>query len=193
MKRNIIIRLLVTVRRPQYLGRWIRQRSPTLIRSLTCYTQEVPQMEEKEKILPYQPGGLQDHSVKRWPVFDPDPPATSVHHPQGCYASAFMSSPGLHVPIISQPYGLQLWLLADVCPSHFSIIGPLGSRRHLLGLLRILVSFWLSALIIELVFPPKVGVFFPNKTCACSIWILSCFPAIKWSALYVKCKTMKPF
>lgn len=43
------------------------------------------------------------------------------------------SSPGLRVPINSQPYGFQLWLLADVCPTHRSIwhtrdlVSPFGS------------------------------------------------------------------
>lgn len=43
------------------------------------------------------------------------------------------SSPGLHAPINSQPYGFQLWLLADVCPTHHSIwhtrdlVSPFGS------------------------------------------------------------------
>ena len=44
-----------------------------------------------------------------------------------------MSSPGLRAPINSQPYGFQLWLLADVCPTHRSIwptgdlVSPFGS------------------------------------------------------------------
>lgn len=32
-----------------------------------------------------------------------------------------MSSPGLRAPINSQPYGFQLWVLADVRPTHRSI------------------------------------------------------------------------
>lgn len=51
----------------------------------------------------------------------------------GCYVSMLTSSPGLHAPINSQPYGFQLWLLADVCPTHRSIwhrgdlVSPFGN------------------------------------------------------------------
>lgn len=62
-------------------------------------------------------------------------PQTSSHlcPPTQAVVSMLMSSPGLRAPINSQPYGFQLWLLADVCPTHCSIwrtrelVSPFGS------------------------------------------------------------------
>lgn len=71
----------------------------------------------------------------------------------GCYVSVLTSSPGLRAPINSQPYGFQLWRLADVCPTHCSLwhtrdlVSPFG------GVLEMSVRFWLS------VFIRWVGVF----------------------------------
>lgn len=39
----------------------------------------------------------------------------------GRYVSVLASSPDLRAPINSRPYGFQMWLLADVCPTHRSI------------------------------------------------------------------------
>lgn len=152
---------------PKRFGQpWIRQRSLASMRSLSSYTQEVQQ---NNKILP----------INSWTAeWGGDRRATpTLHH--GRHPQAVMdlltSSPGLRTPIISQPYGFQLWLLADVCPTQCSIIGTLGTRCRLLGLSRIPVRFWLSGLISE--FPPQSSLIwhfsFTNKTQALNV--------IKWS------------
>lgn len=66
---------------------------------------------------------LWDAHVKQYemkPSVDLKPQATFVQrHRLLCIQ--LTSSPGLHWPINFQPYGFQLWLLADVCPTHHSI------------------------------------------------------------------------
>lgn len=100
------------------------------MRHLTCLLQEVPQD------LPSLCDKLQDARVKRYKrgcrgLTSNLQPPLPTH--TGCYVSMLMSSPGLCAPINSRPYGFQLWLLADVCPTHRSIwhtrdlVSPFGS------------------------------------------------------------------
>lgn len=66
---------------------------------------------------------LWDTHVKQYemkPSLDLKPPATSAHR-RRLFCIQLVSSPDLHRPINLEPYGFQLWLLADVCPTHHSI------------------------------------------------------------------------
>lgn len=79
------------------------------------------------------------------------------------------SSPGLRPPINSQPYGFQLWLLADVCPAHCSIwhagdlVSPFGSFRNFCQILMISLN--------------QVGWCFPKgeivAQCGCYLYMIS--------------------
>lgn len=100
------------------------------MRHLTCHLQEVPQdLPSLSQISSMTPV---------WKSTRGDRGSTSNLQPllpthTGWYVSMLMSSLGLRAPINSQPYGFQLWLLADVCPTHCSIwrtrelVSPFGS------------------------------------------------------------------
>lgn len=100
---------------------------------------------------------LWDAHVKQYemkPSVDLKPQATfAQRHRLLCIQ--LTSSPGLHWPINFQPYGFQLWLLADVCPTHHSIwftgdlLSPFGNFGDS-------TRFWLSVFIRWIGVFPKV-------------------------------------
>lgn len=124
---------------------------------------------------------------RRWPqVLQPPLPTHA-----GCFLSKVVSSPGLRAPINSQPYGFQLWVLADVCPTLRSIwhaeggdsvssLGSLGDSAHIL--------------IISL---HQVGwCFFPGgeimAQCGCYLYMKVMSVACRHSWESANCSSLKP-